>query len=399
MASSIKLSFIVLATALSSNAWAQAKVKIGVLTDLSGVYSDMSGPGSVAATQMAVDDFGGKVLGKTIEVVSADHQNKADIASSVASKWFDTEDVQMIVDLPNSACALAVQALAKQKKKISMVTTAATTELTNKSCSDTGFHWTFDTHSNSVGLGKALVAQGKKKWFFITADYNFGHTMEKDTTKAVTEAGGSVVGSVSHPFPSSDFSSFLLKAAASKADVVALANAGADTINAIKQAREFGVGKGDQKLAALVMFITDIHALGLKTAQGLTITDAYYWDLNAETRAFGQRFFKKTGAYPAMGQAGAYSATLHYLRAVQKAGTLDAAKVAAQIRAMPVNDFFAKNGKVRADGRLVHDMYLMQVKSPEESKAPWDYQKLLSVVPGDQAFQSLSKSECPLVKK
>jgi len=376
----------------------QAPLKIGVLSDFSSVYSDIGGMGNVEATKMAIEDFGGQMFGKPIEMVSADVLNKPDVASSMARKWWESEGVDMIIDLPTSATALAVMELSKQYEKIMIVTDAASSDITGKSCSPYTAHWTYDTYSNAHTVGSAIVKSGGDTWFFLTADYVFGHSIERDTGEVVKAAGGKVLGSVKHPLNTPDFSSFLLQAQASKAKIIGLANGGGDTINAIKQAGEFGIVAGGQNLAAIVMFISDVHSLGLKLAQGLIITEAYYWDLNDRTRAFGKRFMERVKRMPTMNQAATYSATLHYLKAVQAAGTRDTKTVMAKMREMPVRDAFTDNGVLREDGRMVHSMYLFQVKKPEESKAPWDYYKLLAEVPGDQAFRPLKDGGCPLVK-
>jgi branched-chain amino acid transport system substrate-binding protein len=372
-------------------------VKIGVLTDMSGVYADLGGQGSVIAAQMAIDDFGGKVLGRPIQLISADHQNKADVAATKAREWFDREGVDMITDLLNSGAALAVSGVGKDKNKVVMVTGAASTALTNASCNANTVHYAYDTYALANIAGKEIVRQGGDTWFFITADYAFGASLEKDTSDVVKANGGRVLGSVKHPLGTTDFSSYLLQAQASKAKIIGLANAGGDTINTIKSASEFGITKGGQNLAALLVFITDIHALGLPTTQGLMVTEGWYWNLNDETRKFSDRFFAKHKAQPTMDQAGVYSSVLSYLKAVQAAGTSDAPAVMAKLKSMPINDVFAKGGKVRADGRMVHDMYLMQVKKPSESKGPWDYYNVKATIPGDQAFQPLSKSTCSMV--
>jgi branched-chain amino acid transport system substrate-binding protein len=376
----------------------QAPLKIGVLSDFSSVYSDIGGMGNVEATKMAIEDFGGQMFGKPIEMVSADVLNKPDVASSMARKWWESEGVDVIIDLPTSATALAVMELSKQYEKIMIVTDAASSDITGKSCSPYTAHWTYDTYSNAHTVGSAIVKNGGDTWFFLTADYVFGHSIERDTGEVVKAAGGKVLGSVKHPLNTPDFSSFLLQAQASKAKIIGLANGGGDTINAIKQAGEFGIVAGGQNLAAIVMFISDVHSLGLKLAQGLIITEAYYWDLNDRTRAFGKRFMERVKRMPTMNQAATYSATLHYLKAVQAAGTRDTKTVMAKMREMPVRDAFTDNGVLREDGRMVHSMYLFQVKKPEESKAPWDYYKLLAEVPGDQAFRPLKDGGCPLVK-
>jgi branched-chain amino acid transport system substrate-binding protein len=374
-------------------------VKIGVMTDLAGIYADLAGKGSVEAARMAVADFGGKVKGMPIEVVFADHQNKADLASTIARQWYDVDKVDMITDLVTSSTALAVQQVAQEKKRIDIVVTAATSDLTGKACSPTGVHYAYDTYSLAKGTGGATVETGGDSWFFITADYAFGHALERDTSDFVKRAGGKVVGAVRAPIGTTDFSSFLLQAQGSKAKVIGLANAGQDTINSIKQAVEFGVTKGGQSLAGLLIFDSDIHSLGLATTKGMVLTTGFYWDRNDETRAFGKRFFAKMNAMPTMVQAGAYSAVTHYLKAIEAAGSDDALTVMAKMRELPINDFFAKNGRIREDGRMVHDMYLVQVKAPEESKYPWDYFKVLKTIPGDQAFRPVAEGGCPYLKK
>ena len=374
-------------------------VKIGVLTDMTGVYGDLGGQGSVIAAQMAIDDFGGKVLGKPIQLISADHQNKADLAASKAREWFDRENVDMITDLLNSAVALAVSGVAKDKNKVAMVVGAATSALTNANCNANTVHYAYDTYALANIAGKEIVKAGGDTWFFITADYAFGAALEKDTSDVVKANGGKVLGSVKHPLGTTDFSSYLLQAQASKAKIIGLANAGGDTINSIKSASEFGITESGQSLAALLVFITDIHSLGLKTTQGLMLTEGWYWDLNDDTRKFADRFLAKHKARPTMVQTGVYSSVLTYLKAVQAAGTDDAQPVMAKMRALPINDVFAKNGKIREDGRMLHDMLLVQVKKPSESKRPWDYYNIKATIPGDQAFQPLSKSTCALVKK
>ncbi|WP_372015393.1 ABC transporter substrate-binding protein [Tistrella mobilis] len=374
-------------------------VRIGVLNDQSGIYADVTGQASVIAARMAVEDYGGKVKGVPVEVIFADHQNKPDIGSNIANQWYDRDGVDVIVDVPTSSVGLAVQNIAKEKGKLHLNAGAGTSDLTSKACSPTGIHYVYDTYALATGTGSALVGQGAKKWYFITADYAFGHALERDTTNAVNAAGGEVVGGVRAPFPTTDFSSFLLQAQGSGADVIGLANAGGDTVNSIKQASEFGVTQGGQKLAGLLVFINDIHALGLQVAQGLVVTTGYYWDMNDETRAFAKRFQEKAGKMPNMLQAGIYSGVTQYLKAIEATGSDDGKTVADQMKATPINDFFAKNGHIRPDGRMVHDMYLVEVKKPEESKGPWDYYKVLATIPGDQAFRPMDKGECPLVKK
>jgi branched-chain amino acid transport system substrate-binding protein len=374
-------------------------VKIGVMTDLAGIYADLAGKGSVEAAHMAVADFGGKVKGMPIEVLVADHQNKADLASTLARQWYDVDKVDMITDLVTSSTALAVQEVAREKKRIDIVVTAGTSDLTGKFCSPTGIHYAYDTYALAKGTGGASVATGGDSWFFVTADYAFGHALERDTSEFVKQAGGKVAGNVNVPMGTTDFSSFLLQAQGSKAKVIGLANAGQDTINSIKQAVEFGITKGGQKLAGLLVFDSDVHALGLAVAQGLVLTTGFYWDRTDETRAFGKRFYAKMNAMPTMAQAGVYSAIMHYLKAIDAAGTDDAMTVMAKMRALPVNDFFAKDGRIREDGRVVHDLYLVEVKSPAESKYPWDYFKVLKTIPGDQAFRPLADGGCPYLKK
>ena len=374
-------------------------VKIGVLTDMSGVYSDLGGQGAVTAVQMAIDDYKAQYKPKfKIEMVYADHQNKADVGSNKVREWYDTEGVDMVTDVLNSGVALAVAKVTQEKKRIVMFVGSASTRLTDQDCTPNTVHYAYDTYSLANVAGKAIVKNGGDTWFFLTADYAFGQSLEKDTADVVKANGGKVLGSVRHPLNASDFSSYLLQAQASKAKIIGLANAGGDTINAIKAASEFGITK-NQQLAGLLMFITDIHALGLQTTQGMLLTAGFYWDRDEDTRKFSKRYFEKTKRNPTMVQAGDYSAVTTYLKAVQAAGTDDAEAVMAKMKAMPINDFFAKNGKIRVDGRMIHDMYLMQVKKPSESKYPWDYYDIKSVVPGDEAFQPLSVSKCPLVKK
>jgi len=396
----IALSGLLIAQAIAHVAQAQTPdtIKIGILNDQAALYADFGGKTSVDAARMAVEDFGGKVLGKPIEIVSADHQNKPDVAATIARKWFDVDGVSAIADLTNSAVALAVQKIAADKGTVTLSVGPATTRLTNEDCSPTGFHWAFDTYSQAVGTAKAVVAQGGKSWFILAADYAFGHQMAADLERVVKENGGSVLGQVRAPTGTMDFSSFLLQAQASKAQVIGLANAGADTVNSVKQAGEFGIAAGGQKLAGLVVVISDIHALGLKTANGLLFTTAFYWDRDDASRAWSKKFFDRTGRMPGMVQAGTYSAVLHYLKAMQAAGTADGKAVAAKMREMPVDDFFAK-GTIRADGRLMHDMYLVEVKTPAESKRPWDYYKVLRTISAEDAAQPLGMSKCALVKK
>src|SRR5215472_970587 len=392
-----------------SQAFAQAKsssapkisddvVKIAVLNDMSGLYSDIGGVGSVAAAQLAIDEFGGKVLGKPIQLVSADHQNKADVGAAKAREWFDTQQVDMIVDVPNSGVALAVSKVANEKHRLLMVVGAGTSRLTNEDCNPYTIHYIYDTYATGGVTGRAVVQHGGNSWFFITADYAFGHSLQDDTTRAVKAAGGEVKGSVMHPLSAPDFSSYLLQAQASGAKVIGLANAGGDTINAIKTAAEFGINK-KQTLAGLLVYISDIHSLTLPVAQGMYVADGYYWDMNDDTRRLAKRFFDKMHKMPTMSHAGVYSSVLQYLKAVQTAGTDDADAVVKKLKETTINDDVVKGGKIRADGRMVHEFYLFQVKSPGESKYPWDYYKLVSKVPADQAFQPLSESRCPLIRK
>jgi branched-chain amino acid transport system substrate-binding protein len=374
-------------------------VKLGVLADMSGLYSDLSGIGSVVATQMAAEDFGGTVLGRKIEVVSADHQNKPDIGSNIAREWIDQQGVDAIVDVPVSSIAFAVQQIAKEKNRVLLISSSGSSDLTGKSCSPTSVHWTYDTYALAETAGKAMIQQGGDSWFFITADYAFGHALERDTAAIVKANGGTVVGAVRHPQDTADLSSFLFQAQTSKAKVIGLANAGGDTINSIKQANEFGIIRGGQKMIGLLTYISDVHGMGLQYAKGLILASAFYWDLTDETRAWTRRFMERSKKIPTMANAGAYGATLHYLKAIKEAGTDEAQAVVRKMKELPVNDFFTKGGSVREDGRVIRSMYLFQVKSPEESKYPYDYYKLLNTVPGDQAFRPLAEGGCPMVAK
>ena len=373
-------------------------VKIGILNDQAGLYADFGGKTSVDAARMAAEDFGGKVLGKPIEILAADHQNKPDVASTIARRWFEIDGVSAVADLTNSAVALLVQQIAMEQGKITLAAGPATTRLTNENCSPTGFHWAFDTYSQAVGTARAVVAEGGKSWYILAADYAFGHQMAADLARVVKASGGTVAGSANHPINTQDFSSFLLSAQASKAQVIGLANAGADTVNSVKQAGEYRIAAGGQKLAGLVVVLSDVHALGLQVANGLVFTTAFYWDRDDASRAWSKRFFARTGRMPGMVQAGTYSAVLHYLKAMNAAGTTDGKAVAAKMRELPVDDFFAK-GRVREDGRMMHDMYLVEVKTPSESKEPWDYYKVLRRIPAEDAAQPLAESKCPLVKR
>ena len=397
-----------IAQAVSLSLWvagaAQAQisdgvVKVGVLTDLSGLYSDLAGTGAVLATKMAIDDFvAAEKPTFKIEMVSADHQNKGDIAANKAREWFERDKVDVATELVTTSVGLAVQKIAKEKNRIALISGAGSAAITNESCNDVTVHWTYDTFAVANGTAKAVTQGGGKKWFFLTADYAFGHALEKDASEVVKANGGEVVGAVRHPFPGSDFSSFLLKAQSSGAQIIGLANAGGDTVNAIKQAAEFGVTP-KQSLAGLLMFITDVHSLGLKTTQSMYLTEGFYWDLNEETRAWSKRFFSQHKRMPTMVQAGQYSSVMHYLKAVKAINSDDTAKVMTQMKKTPVNDFFAKNGKIREDGRMVHDMYLLQVKKPSESKYPWDYYNVKATIPAAEAFQPLAASRCALIKR
>src|SRR5437899_5246273 len=375
-------------------------VKIGVLNDQSGAYADITGPGSVVAARMAVEDFGAAKKGMKVEIIFADHQNKADIGSQVARQWYDAEKVDVIVDTPNSAVALAVNQITRDKGKAFLVSGAARSDLTGKACSPNTIHWTYDTWALANGTGSAIVKTGGDTWFFLTADYAFGHALERDTEAVVVKNGGKVLGKVRHPFPTADFSSFLLQAQASKAKIIGLANAGADTTNAIKQGAEFGIVKGGQQFAGLLVFISDVHALSLEKANGLVLTEAFYWDLNDKTRAWSKRFAEKQhGAMPTMVQAGVYSAVLHYLKAVEALKSDDGTKVIAKMKEMPTDDPLFGKGVVRADGRKIHPMYLVEVKKPAEAKGPWHHYKVRATIPAEQAFRPLDQGECPLVKK
>ncbi|MEW9613508.1 ABC transporter substrate-binding protein [Shinella sp. S4-D37] len=390
---------LTMGTAAAAADISDGKVKIGILNDQSGVYADFGGKWSYEAAKMAVEDYGGKAGGAPVEVVTADHQNKADIASNIARQWYDTEQVDSIMELTSSSVGLAVQALSNEKKKITINTGAATTELTGEQCTPYGFHWAYDTHSLAVGTGGALVKQGGDSWFFLTADYAFGYSLEENTANFVKENGGSVAGSVRHPLGTTDYSSFLLQAQSSGAKVIGLANAGLDTANAIKQAAEFGIVAGGQRLAALLFTLAEVHGLGLEAAQGLTLTEGFYWNRDEESAAFGKRFMERTGRMPNMVQAGTYSAVTQYLKAIDKAGTDDADAVSKALHEMPVDDIFAKNGTVAANGRMIHDMYLLEVKKPGESDVAWDYFKVLATIPGKDAFIDPAKSGCALVSQ
>jgi branched-chain amino acid transport system substrate-binding protein len=383
----------------AASAQAETAVKLGVLNDRSGVYADLSGEGSVIAARMAIEDFKAADKGIKAEVVSADHQNKPDIGSALARQWYDQDGVDVILDVPTSSVALAVSQITREKNKVFINSGAGSTDLTGKQCSPNTIHWTYDTYALAKGTGGAMVQRGGNTWFFITADYAFGHSLESNTAAVVKAAGGEVVGGVKTPFPASDFSSFLLQAQSSGAKVIGLANAGGDTINAIKQASEFGITQGGQSLAGLLIFLSDVHALGLQAAQGLVLTEAFYWDLNDGTREWSKRFAEKSGGkMPTMVHAGVYSSVLHYLKAVDALKGKDAAQVIAKMKEVPTDDALFGKGQVRVDGRTTHDMYLFEVKKPDESKGPWDYYKLLATIPAAEAFRPLSEGGCELVK-
>ena len=374
-------------------------VRIGVLNDQSGLYADLGGPGSVVAARMAVEDVGGTVLGEPVEIVVADHQNKADIGAAIARRWFDAEKVDMAIGFDNSSVALAVEQLAAEHNRIAIAGAVGSTAFTGKACTPTEASWIYDSYALTTSLARSVVAEGRDTWFFLTVDYAFGHSLEADATSAVLAAGGKVLGSVRHPLNTADFSSYLLQAQASGAKVVALANGGGDMINAIKQAGEFGLTRSGQTVVSLLVFISDVHSMGLQTAQGLKFATAFYWDRDEDSRAWSKRFFARHGRMPTMAQASVYSAIRHYLKAVAAAGTDEARAVMAKMRELPVNDFYAQNGRLREDGRLVHDMYFAEVKKPSESKEPWDDYKILAVIPGASAFRSLQDGGCPLVKR
>ena len=375
-------------------------IKIGVMNDQSGTYADLAGPGSVVAARMAVEDFGAAKKGMKVEIVVADHQNKPEVGSSIARQWFDVDKVDVIVDVPTSSVALAVNQIAREKNKVLIVSTGATADLYGKACTPNTLHWTYDTWSLANGTGTAVVKGGGDTWFFLTADYAFGHSLEQQTEAVVQKLGGKVVGKVRHPFPSADMSSFLLQAQSSKAKIIGLANAGADTINALKQGAEFGIVKGGQQFAGLLVFLTDVHSLGLAISQGLLLTESFYWDLNDQTRAFSKRFAQRhKGAMPTMGQAGVYSGVMHYLKAVEALKSdADGDKVVAKMKELPTDDPVFGKGRVRQDGRKLHNMYLFEVKKPAESKGPWDYYKLKGTIPAEQAFRPEKEGGCPLVK-
>ncbi|MGH6944677.1 MAG: ABC transporter substrate-binding protein [Geminicoccaceae bacterium] len=369
-------------------------IKIGVLNDRSGLYADISGEGSVVAARMAAAEFGNAIDGTPIEIVAADHQNKPDVGATIVRQWIDTEAVDVIADVPTSSVALAVQEVTRDKNRIFLIVGAASSRLTGDSCSPVGFHWMYDTYALAVGTGRAMVQEGGDTWFFITADYAFGHSLEQDTGNVVKEMGGQVLGAVRHPLSTADFSSYLLQAQASGAKVIGLANAGGDTINSIKQAAQFGIVQGGQKLAALLLFISDVHSLGLETAQGLTLTTGFYWNQSDEARAWSEKFMEQHGSMPTMVQAGVYSAVRHYLQAVKDAGSDETDAVVEKMRATPIHDAVIPDGTILANGSVVHDVFLAEVKSPEESKGEWDYYKILRTIPGDQAFLAVEDSGC-----
>ncbi len=374
-------------------------IRLGVLTDMSGMNFDLSGQGSVVAAQMAVEDFGGKLLGEDVEVIVGDHQNKPDIGAGIVRRWIGENNVKAVLDMPTSSVALAALEITRTADIATLFSTAASADITGKFCSPSAAQWTYNTYALASGTGHALTAQGGKKWFFLTSDYAFGHALERDTSNAVKAAGGEVVGAVRHPRETPDFSSYLLQAQVSGADVIGLANSALDTVNSMKQAREFGITEGGQRLASLLMFLTDVHGIGLETAQDLTLTTAFYWDMDDETRAWSKRFGERmNGKMPTMVHAGVYSSVLSFLKAAEASKSLSGAEIMSQMRQMDLNDFFARNAKLREDGQFVHDMYLVEVKKPEESTGPWDLYRIVRTIPGDEAFQSLDKSECPLIK-
>jgi branched-chain amino acid transport system substrate-binding protein len=375
-------------------------VKIGVLNDQSSLYADLAGQGSVVAARMAVEDFNAAAKGLKVEIIFADHQNKADVGSGIAKQWLDAEKVDMILDVPNSGVALAVNQIVKERGKAFLISSAASSDLTGKACSPNTVHWTYDTWALANGTGNAIVKTGGDTWFFITADYAFGHALERDTEAVVLKNGGKVLGKVRHPLNTADFSSFLLQAQSSKAKIIGMANAGGDTTNTIKQAAEFGIVRGGQNLAGLLVFLTDIHGLGLQTAQGLIFTESFYWDMNERTRAFAKRFSERNrGIHPTMIHAGAYAATLHYLKAIDALKSDEGTKVIAKMKEMPTDDPLFGKGTIRQDGRKIHPMYLVEVKKPSESKYPWDYYKIRATIPAEQAFRPIDQGDCPLVKK
>ncbi|MFC7411340.1 ABC transporter substrate-binding protein [Hydrogenophaga atypica] len=397
-----KSAALTVAALLSGTAAAQVSgnvVKIGLLMDMSGAYSEVAGIGSVTAARMAVEDFGGKVLGKPVQVIYSDMQNKVDLATSTARQWFDVDGVDVIMDVNMSSAALAVSDIAKQKNKIVVVNISGSPRLTNEACNANTVHYVYDTYALARSTAKAVLKNGGDSWYFVTVDYTFGHDFERDAMEAVKAGGGKVAGSVRVPLNASDYSSAVTQALASKSKVVAFSTAGADTANSIKQATEFGIGKNGQRIAGMLVYINEIHALGLQNAQGMLLTSGFYWDRDEETRAFSRRYFERMKKMPNMSQAGVYSSTLHYLRSIQAAGTDATPELMKKMKELPINDMFAKNGRIREDGRMIHDLYLYQVKSPSESKYAWDYYKLVQTIPGDEAFTSVTNSRCPLLKK
>ncbi len=399
-----KMALAISVSSLFAGAAAQAQVsddtvKIGLLMDMSGAYSEVAGLGSVTAARMAVEDFGGSVLGKPIEVVHADMQNKVDIATSTARQWFDQDGVDAIMDINMSSAGLAVSEIAHQRDKLVVINISGSPRFTNENCNPNTIHYVYDTYALARSTGKAILENGGDSWYFVTVDYTFGHDFERDTMETVKQGGGTVVGSVRVPLNAMDYSSAVTQALASKAKVVAFSTAGADTANSIKQAAEFGIGQNGQNIAGMLVYINEINSLGLDTAKGMLLTSGFYWDMDEQTREFSKRYFERMKKMPNMSQAGVYSSTMHYLKAIQAAGTDKTGEVMKKMKETPINDFFARNGQIREDGRMVHDLYLFQVKSPEESKYPWDYYKLVKTVPGDEAFTPLSESLCPAVRK
>jgi branched-chain amino acid transport system substrate-binding protein len=400
MLKELMCSAIVSATAASTAAYADIsdnEVRIGYLADMSGTYSALAGPGGLEAAKMAIEDFGGTVNGKKITIVSADDQNKPDIGANKVRQWIDVNNVDMVAGMVSSAVTIAVNKVVESKDKISLVSGSASSSITNQYCTPNSVHYVYDTYALAHGTGEAVVKEGGDSWFFLTADYAFGHSMEADVTEVVKESGGKIVGGVRHPLSTNDFSSFILQAQASGAKIVGLANAGADTTNSLKTAKEFGVVQAGQKIAGLLIFLNDVHSLGLETTQGLQLTTGYYWDRTPETRAWSKRYFDRTGKMPTMVQAGIYSSVDHYLKAIQTVKTDAASAVMAEMKKAPINDFFAQNGQIRDDGRMIHDMYLAEVKKPSESTGEWDLYKILRTIPADKAFRPLSESKCKLV--
>lgn len=397
-----KLMCSAVVSAMAASTAAQAdisdnEVRIGYLADMSGTYSALAGPGGLEAAKMAIEDFGGKVNGKKITIVSADDQNKPDIGANKVRQWIDVNNVDMVAGMVSSAVTIAVNKVVEAKDKVSLVSGSASSSITNQYCTANSVHYVYDTYALAHGTGEAVVKEGGDSWFFLTADYAFGHTMEADVTEVVKESGGKIVGGVRHPLATNDFSSFILQAQASGAKIVGLANAGADTTNSLKTAKEFGVVQSGQKIAGLLIFLNDVHSLGLETTQGLQLTTGYYWDRTPETRAWSNRYFERTGKMPTMVQAGIYSSLMHYFNAVKATNSDSATDVMAQMRETPINDFFAQNGRIREDGRMIHDMYLAEVKKPSESTGEWDLYKILRTIPAEKAFRPLAESQCKLV--